>query len=121
MNLFIFLSIFWHIILTPSLEVDPVGWEQPTDLSKIKKIYKSGKINDDKMPIIAYEKVFFLHKEVTKVYICDDDAIYTLNPQYNLEPILYTNTIFDSNSLFMARECIIYIFKEMGNVIIYLK
>ena len=113
MNLFIFLSIFWHIILTPSLEIDPVGWEQPTDLSKIKKIYKSGKINDDKIPIIAYEKVFFLQKEITKVYICDD-TVYTLNPQYNLEPILYTKTIFDFQSLFMARECIIYIFKEMG-------
>ena len=116
MNWF-FLFVLEHIILIPSLEVLPVEWEQwkqPSDLSNIKKIFRSGKINDDKMPIIAYSNVFFLQNGDTKVYNIKDGRTSFLVPQYNLEPILYTNTVFNSKSLFMARECIIYIFEERG-------
>ena len=111
MNWF-FLFVLEHIILIPSLEELPVEWEQwkqPSDLSNIKKIFRSGKINDDKMPIIAYSNVFFLQDGDTKVYNIKDERTSSLYPQYNLEPILYTNTVFNSKSLFMARECIIYI------------
>ena len=114
MNCLRFIFILINISLIQLLNTLSKIVEIPKNLQNIKKRYVSSKINNNVMPIIAYNNIFYLENENTKVYYINNDYTYTLKPLLNLEAILYTNTIINFQTLFMARECMLYITEEKG-------
>lgn len=101
------------ILLINSL-VNPEGWEKPKNLSKMRILYKSGGISGYEKPIIAFNKIYFLHNDCTHVYNLETNKESILPPKIYRKPLLYTNTIYSSNTLFLTKDCKIFIYKENG-------
>ena len=111
MKIFKYILLFISIISIISIEPDSNDWEQPKDLSKMKILYKSGEIGSYEKPIIAYNNVYFMYDDNTNIININNGKKSNLYPN-NLTPILYINTVFNYYSLFLTKDCIIYIYKE---------
>jgi len=111
MKIFKYILLFINIISIISKEPNSNDWEQPKDLSKMKILYKSGEIGSYEKPIIAYNNVYFMYDDNTNIININNGKKSNLYPN-NLTPILYINTVFNYYSLFLTKDCIIYIYKE---------
>lgn len=107
---YFFFSI--NILLINSL-VDSEGWSQPKNLSQIRILYNSGERGNEK-PIITYKNVYFIWKYYTNVYNLNKQKETTLPPKLYRKPLLYTNTVFSFYTLFLTKDCKIYLFEEDG-------
>ena len=110
---YLFISIY-IIILLYKCCINYENWNSPHNLSFTYTLYKGRKIAEDEPLIIAYDKIFFLDNDLTKILYYKTGNIYTLYPGLYRMPLLYTNTIFSFYSLFVTKDYNIYLYQERG-------
>ena len=110
---YLFISIYIIILLYKSC-INYENWNSPHNLSFTYTLYKGRKIAEDEPLIIAYDKIFFLDNDLTKILYYKTGNIYTLYPGLYRMPLLYTNTIFSFYSLFVTKDYNIYLYQERG-------
>ena len=113
MKLLTYLLLSQSFLLINSL-VESEGWQLPKNLSKIKKVYESGKISTTEKPIIAFSNIYFIYDYYTNIYNLDTKEKSILPPKIYRKPLLYTNTIFSFYSLFLTKDRKIHIYEEDG-------